>query len=212
MLAGAGEFRDDNGAMPKPAVLARMAQAYGLLGYDAGLLFETEKSALEAIQAVVPPGFVAPRAPGTSLMRVADRTVGLVFLPDTNGKTPTSALMTQVVETAASLVGKADLIVGLSSWGIDAEQLLLGRADGAFHILIGGGSGRGFVGMPMAFGKTLWVRPYSDGKGVGRIDAFSWPEPGKVDVWIKSSLRFDVLPLRDDLPDDPTVAALLAGS
>lgn len=189
-----------------------MAQAYGLLGYDAGLLFEAEKSALEAIQAAVPPGFVVSRAPDTSLMRVADRTVGLVFLPDLNGKAPSSTLVSQVVETAAALSGKADLIIGLSSWGIDAEQLLLGRADGAFHILIGGGPGRGLVGMPMAFGKTLWVRPYADGKGVGRIDAFSWPESGKADVWIKSSLRFDVLPLRDDLPDDPAVAALLAGS
>jgi hypothetical protein len=211
-LASAGEFRDENGVMPKPGLLQRMARVYGQLGYDAGLLFEAEKSALEAVQAAVPLGFIAPRAPDTALARVGDRTVGLIFLPDTYGKTPPSALMTQVVETAASLSGKVDLVIGLSSWGIDAEQLLIGRADGAFHILIGGGSGRGLVGMPMAFGKTLWVRPYSDGKGVGRIDAFSWPEPGKADVWINSSLRFDVLPLRDDLPDDPAVAALLAGS
>lgn len=198
--------------MPKSGLLQRMARVYGQLGYDAGLLFEAEKSALEKGQAAVPPGFVTPRVPETALVRVSDKTVGLVFLPDTYGKTPPSTLMNQAVETAVALSGKADLVIGLSSWGIDAEQLLVGRADGAFHILIGGGPGRGLVGMPMAFGKTLWVRPYSDGKGVGRIDAFSWPEPGKGDVWIKSSLRFDVLPLRDDLPDDPAVAALLAGS
>ncbi len=189
-----------------------MAKAYSGLGYQAGQVIALERDALGEAKAGTPAGFTPATALETKLIETKAGTVGLVLLPELTSPAPSDAQFAQAAEAARSMRAKADLVIGISPWGLDAEQLLAGRSEGAFHILLGSGKGRGTPGLFAAFDKTLWVRPYAEGKAVGRIEILAMPGKDSAFKWQKDvNVRFDVVPLKDDIMDDPDTAALLAG-
>ncbi|EPR42358.1 hypothetical protein dsx2_0285 [Desulfovibrio sp. X2] len=135
-----------------------------------------------------------------------------MLLPEVTTPSPTAAQFDAAAAAAKELRGKAKLVIGLSPWDVDAEQVLLSRPDNAFDIFVGSGRGRGIVGMFTAFDKTLWVRPYAEGKAVGSIEVLAWPDRSPDFKWKQdANVRFTVVPLKDDLPDDPDTAAVLTG-
>lgn len=193
-------------------MLRALAEAYDRQGYQVGQLATIERAALNEAKARIPAGFSSPADFETRLVQTKAGTVGLVLLPELTTPAPSDAQFAKAAEMARSLRPKADLVIGLSPWGVDAEQLLIGRSDGAFHVMVGSGKGRGTPGLLAAFDKTLWVRPYAEGKAVGRIDILAMPGKDSAFKWQKDvNVRFDVVPLRDDVKDDPDTAALLAG-
>jgi len=193
-------------------VLRALAAAYAKLGYQAGQLLAAERAAMDAVGIPAPAGFLASSGMEMRLIATAAGTVGLLLLPELTTPAPSEAQFAEAAAAARALRAQADLVVGLSPWGVDAEQLLAGRADGAFHILVGSGKGRGAPGLFAAFDKTLWVRPYAEGKAVGRIEILAMPGKDPAFKWQKdANVRFDVVPLKDDVRDDPDTAALLAG-
>lgn len=211
-LAGTWEFIAENGKAPSPEVLRALSKVYTGMGYHAGQLLTGERAALDEAKAGTPAGFLSAARIETRLVDTKAGTVGVVLLPELSGPAPGEAQFAQAIDTAKSLRARADLVVGISPWGLDAEQLLAGKADGAFHILVGSGKGRGTPGLFAAFEKTLWVRPYAEGKAVGKIEILTMPGKDPTFKWQKDvNVRFDVVPLTDGVKDDPDTAALLAG-
>ena len=151
-IAGAEEFVTD-ASIPDPAKTGQASpQAvraiWELLHPDAGYL---SQAALRWFGGTPPAGFVpvADRAV-TRRLKVGGIAVAIVFFPplSTFGteetETPTRALLSQVL-AEANASADADIRIGVSPWGFQAEYDVREALSQSFHILLGAGSGAPLV-------------------------------------------------------------------
>ncbi|MBN2494814.1 MAG: hypothetical protein JXR96_09510 [Deltaproteobacteria bacterium] len=88
-------------------------------------------------------------------------------------------------EAAASralreIEGRADLVVVLSSLGMDRDERLAGRVDG-LHIILGAGDDR-MILIPRRVADSLLLQPYRRGEYLGMLEiAFRAPVPPMLD-------------------------------
>ena len=103
------------------------------------------------------------------------------------------------------------LVIAISSLGAKKENLLFEGHGFSPDILFGGGRGSGLRGRLKNNGKTLWVRPYPEGKSINFIRVLHPPGEGKNWEWVKGqNVEFDVVPLRGEIRDDTEVRKILS--
>jgi hypothetical protein len=191
--------------------VAAMARALALLGYDAGVMTRTEAEAVAEAGAAMPSAFtVAGPEPDVSMLEVAGIPVGVVRFPA--GPRPGQAVPAETVQAtaraAASLRGKARLVVGLSGWGATAEEAFINAHPGAVDLLLGGGPGGGLPVCTAGGGRTLWSRAFFKGKTVNRLDLYSLPEKTDSTWDPNTDFRSEIISLDDRYPADPEIAKM----
>lgn len=211
-LAGPDEFSPDAEAAKDGAKPANLVAAYEALGYDFGCLTRAEEDWLAAAKLKAPRDFlpIGP-VPRTMVLDKGGHKVALVVFPRAPeaGEVP-EASRKAVVQAAADALAEADLVVGLSSWGLARDEAFLNADAPALDIVIGGGPGQGQVGKVVGKGRVLLVHAYARGMAVGRVDI---PEmPARTSDWTWQPRR-NVFPttvlLGDAIPGDPEMAAIL---
>jgi hypothetical protein len=195
------------------STVAAMSQAYAMLGYDAGYLSPEESDLLRKEKVQIPAKWRPGKAEvATEVLSKDGVAVGLVFFPfPAQAGQPTREDMDAVLQKAAKLRQEANLVVGVSPWGLQAENqfLELDKAAGAFDILLGGGPGSGSKGRLAAGDKTVWVRPFSKGRAVNVVTVLDIPAKNAKARWKENeNIRFDITPLKDDIATDPKVDSL----
>lgn len=217
-LAGPYELQDiDENKSPAVKAPKITGQAFESLGYDAMMLTPEDASVLgadmpEALKAwVTPPGKVTSKIIERKNLRI-----GLVYFPvlATPETPPTDADMNAVRKEALNLRPNVDVIIGVSPWGIQAEQAFLKKfkeVQQPLDVLLGGGHGSGNRGKLEADSTTAWVRPFSKGKSVSvvRLENIS-NRHAESYVKHESDVRFDLVVLDDKAPIDPAMDNLLA--
>jgi hypothetical protein len=156
---------------------------------------------------------VAGEKPVSMTFARGGKTIGVVIFPalplDADNAPP--AMERAVVDAAAALRQTADLVVGMSSWGEKAEAHFLVAQDHDLHVLLGSGPGNGLLGRLTSDDKSLWVRAYSRGIALNRIDVLKWPSDDAGWAWsYGTNFMVRILPLGDDWPLDMTVHGLLS--
>jgi len=98
----------------------------------------------------------------------------------------------------------------MSSWGYMHEQELLQAQGPLPDILLGSGPGIGLVGTMAAQGKTAWVRSYSQGKSILRIEVLAWPEHNSTFKWTEEkNIRMTIFGITDQYQENPQLLTLM---
>lgn len=106
---------------------------------------------------------------------------------------------------------EVDLVLAVSALGAKKENKLFSEYDFSPDILLGGGPGAGMRGRIKNRGKTLWIRPYPEGKAVSFIRIFSLPGENGFKKWVKGeNVEFGVTPLRGDIPLDRDIQKIIS--
>jgi len=119
-------------------------------------------------------------------------------------------LVHQVENAVQSLRGTVKLTIAMSPWGYRYEQELL-KAEGPLpDILLGSGPGIGLVGTLAAGQQTAWVRSFTQGKSLIRIEVVAWPEAKSTFKWTEGkNIRMTLFGLTDQYQENPEMLALM---
>jgi len=217
-LAGPYEVQDiDENKSPAATAPKIAGQAHAALEYDAMMLTPADAAVLGADMPdglktwVTPPGKVTSKTIERKNLRI-----GLVYFPvlSTPETTPSDTDMEAVKKEALNIRPNVDVVIGVSPWGIQAEQAFLNKFKGVqqpLDVLLGGGHGSGNRGKLEADSTTAWVRPFSKGKAVNlvRLENISNRHAESYRKH-ESDVRFDLVVLDEKAPIDPGMDALLA--
>lgn len=195
---------------PRKEALPALARAYSLLGYDLGCLTPDEAAALAAQNAPAPKGWLTlGKEPQAKTAEVGGLKVGVLFLPllGQDEKTPDKKLVAKVSRAAKRLREDADVVIGVSPWGMRGEEALLKKRPGLFDVLLGAGRGSGLYAKAPN-GETVYTRAYEKGKAINRIDLLELPK-GEKHVWsLQKNFKAKITPLDDATPDNGRIKAL----
>lgn len=141
--------------------------------------------------------------------------VGVIIFPHhEDGAGPVPAAKRASVQRAIErLTLECDLLVGVSDWGMKAEQayLMQQAPNLRVDVLLGSGPGPGTMGRLTASGGTLWVRAFTDGKAVEviRFHTLPGPAPRSDFAWtVGADVDPSAIPLDEALPPDVSIAKL----
>ena len=198
---------------PSHKRLEFMAKAFDVLHHD--LLFVTP-----AERAVLAKAGVKPRGGWLGSEHLEQHIlhseggprVGVILLPPlppTASALP-SAMVRQVEDAVRSLRATTKLVVAMSPWGYGYEQELLKTAGPLPDILLGSGPGIGLTGNIAAEGKTVWIRAFTQGKSVSRIEILALPEHNSNFKWTEEkNIRMTLFGLIDQYQEDPQMLSLM---
>ncbi len=144
-----------------------LAEAHTKLAYDAMILHPLEKNWLTQHNVSLSKEWIVQASHGDAkVFQAGDTRIGLLVFPAllNTGEMPDKKMTQNIAKKAEFLRDKADLVVGVSSWGALAEDFFIKQEGPALDILLGTGPGPGLVGRFMAEGKTFWTRAYTQGK------------------------------------------------
>ncbi len=217
LIAGPYELLDiEEGKSPAAKAPKVIGEAFAALGYDALMLTPGDVAVLGGTL----PKSLAPWAmtPGKVATRTLNRqglSIGLVFFPEQEkpGERPSDKGMGDVQAEALRLRPKVDVVIGVSPWGAEAEQVFLDRFSiaPAFDVLLGGGLGQGNRGKLAAGGATAWLRPYTKGKSVHvvRLENIPKRQP-QAHAKSEADVRFEVIALDEKITADRAMDLLLS--
>lgn len=192
-----------------------LAQAYADLNVDLGLLLPGEAEAMRRAGAGLPRQWLM-----VSAVTQAERplpgggAVGFVLFPPlAPGETEApKGLIERIGQAVEALRKKDKLVVGISPWGYFIEQIYLRSPTPLPDVLFGSGPGPGFKSIIDDSGKCCWIRSYSQGKALNRLDILSWPGRGTDFRWQDNvNLKTLNVGLTEQLQDDPAIGALFQG-
>lgn len=193
--------------------MTAMNKAYGLMGYDVGLLSPGEAEALRADSIPVWPWQKTAREePYTVVTVEGGRMVGFLRFPSLRPgeDMPSEELVRTLSARIKKERGGVDLLVGLCDWGWVAENGYLQSSPEAVpDILLGSGSGSGVNGRILADGRTVWVRPYDKGRSLAEVAVYQWPFRENSFAWKEATnYKTSSIGMNDTIKDNPEVGSL----
>ena len=220
ILAGPNEFYSD-GESPSPQTADSLAPAlhaaFGSMPYAAVYLGPATVADWQQRSLPLHPNSLPVADQPVSRIFPAGRlTAACIFLPpgaNADGSpSPDQILMAQLAAREAR--SKADLVIAVSPWGMQAENALTSSLGGYFHILLGGGNGIAIPGQAsgeLGFPGPLWIRSDRRGRAVNELAIHALPAPGT--PWIEG-VHFSsrLLFLDHSLPQDKTISKITAQS
>lgn len=210
-LAGPDEFHPDMAAGDASGQrAAALHAAFTKIPYTAVYLAAGTVEGLRKLGiSPLPVGVVVAGKPVIHYFRAGRFTAGCVFLPpgEGNAGTPTTEQVLAAQQAAGEAAVSASLVIAVSPWGMYAENALMDRLAGHFHIVLGGGPGIAIPGQAMGTAGApgpLWARSDRMGRAVTVLDIHTLPEPRT--PWIEGinfSSRLELLDAA--LPEDEAV-------
>lgn len=213
-LAGGFEFNPTApAASPSRKRLNFLARAFGLLRHDLLYVTPAERLMLTRAGVALKPEWVGSDRLETHILQAeGGPKVAVLILP------PLSADAIAVPETyihqlenlVHKLRGTVKLIVAMSSWGYVHELELLKAKGPLPDVLLGSGPGIGLVGQLAAEGKTAWLRSFSQGKSILRLEVLAWPEHNPTFKWTEDkNIRMTLFGLTDQYQENPHMLTLM---
>ena len=217
MLAGPHEFlpQSEYDDVPSLVFAPGLIDAYELLDYQRVYISPKEKEWLEKYgRPELPASFkTLGTEPLAEVLEVDGLRVGIVAFPvPAKFFKPEHKDLEAIVRAARSLEGRADVIVGVSSWGRSHEEFYLQNAEPVLDVLLGSGPGSGMRGRIDGQGKTFWVRSLTKGKYMLVLDMTDLPDGQPEHRWKQAeTIQDDFVELGARIPDDQQVRALFEG-
>lgn len=186
------------------------------MGYDALLVSSHERSLMAKAGVKPRPWWKGGGKLDTHVFKVGTTphqvNVGVIYLPhlpDNERDLPPAAAR-EVGAAVKALRAASSVVVGLSDWGYPREQALLSSGEEMPDLLLGSGPGVGLTGQRMVNGRTIWIRSYTQGKGIERIELLALPERNSTFAWTEGqNIRMSLDGLTDQYADDRQVLNLL---
>lgn len=203
-MSGGYEFMPQSGhKKPGEVVLPALLKAYEFLDYDLMLVSRIEAGLLEQRERAIPADWRIADVPGTKVLDSDGVKVGFAWGPGAGDG------FASFLEAVEALRAEADIIVGLSAWGYTAEMEFLERHPRGVHILLGSGEGPGLPGKISDDGRTAWVRAYTKGKAVSRIEVLRIPTGPDFTWTVEEDIRFEIDSLTGDVSNHEQMLQIL---
>ncbi|MBU1230832.1 MAG: hypothetical protein KKA55_03975 [Proteobacteria bacterium] len=215
ILAGAYEFAQFQAQKPPtPKRLEFMAKAFELLRNDLVFAAPYEREVMSRAGVSPRQGWHGSRRLELHILGPdAAHRIGVILLPPLPAPATDLplALVRQLADAVRKLRASARLVVAMSPWGYMGEQELLKNGGPLPDVLLGSGPGIGLTGNIAAGGKTLWIRSFSQGKSMSRLDILAWPDHGDPNFkWTEEkNVRMTLVGLTDQYQEDPQVLSLM---
>ncbi len=233
-VCGAGEFAADGARIVSsataPDAVDAVRRAYNRLEVDAGFASGSASRWFRAGGGTLPAGFVEVTAePVTRYFQRGGFRIAVIFFPGPPARpaqwtpgpslpagtqkpaVPAGAELSAAVLEAGRRAGDADLVIGVSPWGIEAESAAASRLNGVFHVLLGAGPGSPFPFHVQEDAPGLvWSRADRRGRSLTVLEFTELPGRAPGHVWVPG-LNADgrEIPLDHTVPEDAETAALL---
>lgn len=190
-----------------------MARAFDLLHHDLLFVTPAERAVLARAGVKARTGWAGSERLETHILQSdGGPKVAVLVLPPLATTAPAvpQSLIHQVENAVHRLRGTVKLIVAMSPWGYSHEAELL-KAQGPLpDILLGSGPGIGLVGSLVAEGRTAWLRSFSQGKSVLRVEVLAWPEHNSTFKWTEEkNIRMTIFGLTDQYQESPQMLTLM---
>lgn len=212
LLGGPYEFLPEEKQSLEPGLGKVLSGIFDGLGYSAGYLTPDEAVMIEKDGGKLPRNWVVvDKKPHTQVFEVQGTPIGVIFLPQLGPKDegPTDAMRELVAKTADELRTRSKLVVAVSPWGAEAERRFIETAKREVDVLLGAGPGIGFAARPVADGRILWMRTFTQGKLVSGIHVLRFPE-GKDFRWeLRKNFEYSSIALDETVPNDPATVEKL---
>lgn len=151
--------------------------------------------------ASLPPSYIRMGAKAESrIIPVAGKQVGVVYFAGDQA---------DALAAGRKIRRQVDLLIGVSPWGREDERAFADKADGLYHIILGGGPGYGFGASLLGKNQgLLWTRPEPNGIAVNLIDIKAWPDPA-LHIWeTGANYGAHVIMLGPSVPSDRVISEL----
>ncbi len=193
-----GAFGSSTGAKPaakadpiypakEKATLA--LKAYDYLKVDAGRISPYTAKWLKKTVGDIPAGFsIVDDDPRSVTLKTKAGEIAILFFPvgENPGRTPSEDQYEEVLKAGRKLKFSADLVIGISPWGMKAEHDFLTRAQGVFDCLLGGGEGPAFAQSINGVAPgVLWARSDVSGRAINVITIQELPPHGQPGNWLE---------------------------
>lgn len=215
LVSGGYEFLPETGKEQPAAKMKALSQAYADLNVDLGALLPGEGAAMRRAGAVLPRQWVAVAAvTQVELPLPGGGAAGFVLFPPLGpGETEApTGLIERIGQAVETLRKKDRLVLGVSPWGYFIEQVYLRSPTSLPDVLLGSGPGPGFKGIIDDSGHCYWVRSYTQGKALNRLDVLAWPRRDGSFRWQDDvNVKTLNVGLTEQLQEDPAVSALFDG-
>lgn len=218
LISGGHSFLPLDGPVPGKGRLEALSAAYTRLNYDLGLLTPDEARELRAMDVPLPANWMVQEdRVQTVVLSKGGVDLGLVIFPALQGPAlagPSEAQLREISQAAKALHGRASVVVGLSTWGLLAEQRMLDNSPPALDILLGSGRGMGLNGRLMSQNTLLWIRAFDKGKALQHIEVLTPPgekrkKREKSLAWSQGrTISWTTLPLSEKIQSDPGLLML----
>ncbi|MBU1039929.1 MAG: hypothetical protein KKF77_02370 [Proteobacteria bacterium] len=189
-----------------------MAKAFDLLHNDLVFVTPYERAYMAKIGVRPHKGWYGSDHLEQHVLGAAHK-IGVVLLPPLpdGADAPPAALLSQIQSAVLALRAKTRLVVVMSPWGYSMEQKLLNSAGTMPDVLLGSGIGIGLVGNIEAKGRTLWIRAFTQGKSMSRLDILDWPDHANDKFkWTEGqNIRMTLLGLTDQYQEDKHILSLM---
>ena len=147
--------------------LATLQKVFRTLDYDLAVARSSTAKQLRAADLELPSGWMSlEQEIHSRVFSIGKAKVGFMVFPPLQEEDPD---FSSIASLSRKMGSGLSLLVGVSPWGASLEKEFLQSRPDAVDILLGSGSGPSFKEKYPASGKTLWIRPYPQGKAVQRI-------------------------------------------
>ena len=214
----AGPYEFTRGNIPGPArnpENAPLIAGYCALNYSLGILAPGESDIGRVLKSENPDIWMSlSEVPlGQTLGTDSGRVTVVVFPADKKTGTPTEKMLQELQNTLTQLYNdpRNQLIVGISPWGKKYEQAFLTNHPGLCDILLGSGPGPGLTSSLSHDRRTMWVRAYSKGRTVSRIQVERFPVRVPVSTWSDGqTIKARLMLLNEKVQANPEMQKIFA--
>lgn len=201
-----------NAGLPGAGESKTALAAYALLQADVGWLSPRAARWFHQSTGATPPGFSEVGAtPVSRTISTPIGLVGIVLFPEgsVQGKGPEQQQEQAVLAAGRALKDRCSLVIGISPWGYAGERDFLPKAEGVFHVIMGGGEGVGFShAISDKRPGLLWLRPDTQGRAINVLEILTLP--GKDFAWRENvTFRAKLDWLDDEVRPDPAMEQIV---
>lgn len=195
---------------PEPN-LKLLFNIFKLLSYDFGLLSQKEKFFLEEKKLKIPASWKIQT--NSINFYILKHKLIIISLPALGSKDKLA--VKKVYLELKDLLTKLSLkypklpIALFSTWGEYWEKYFLNTFNPPVDLFFGSNSGKGGIFL-LNQNKTLWIRPYSKGKTINKIEIIDFQNYQKVNKWLyKQNVFWETIWIGNNVPPDVGVQNMI---
>lgn len=172
-----------------------------------GVLSREESKKFSALGRLAPRGWHSPqdKEPVSVILDTPGGKVGVVIFPEAKkaGEAPGEDISRAVSRAAKELRPQVKLVIGVSPWGVTAENEFLEQARPDLDVLLGSGDGVGFSAKNANGNRTLWMHSYTKGRALYVLNILDWPVEKNFKWDVDKNFTTQAIILEDHYAPDP---------